>query len=841
MSDFFYTNVIENRGMIYYRGYKDGEQILGHENFEPSVFIPTKEDSEWKTIHGESLQKKSFGSIRKLLDFVEAHKDVMDIHGFSRRNDQAYAWINEKCPGDILSNREDIRILIFDIETESEGGFPDYWEDPWQKVNAITAYMDHLGYVTWGLMRSYEDEDPDYDYRRFDTEEEMLHDFFKFIAHEKPDAISGWNIDRFDIPYLINRVKMYFNPGWVSLLSPWKLQPNLNSDKDGNRTYSIPGIAMFDYFKLYKKFELSPRESYSLNNIAYIELGEKKLDYSEYDSMHDLYKENWQKFIAYNKRDVELVKRIDDKRKFFDLAITYAYLAKVNWEDVYGTVRYWDVYIYNHLYRGKIAVPPEKNNQSHSYPGGFVKEPKIGMHRWIGSFDLNSLYPNVMVEWNISPDTILDRDPFPSSHPEKEDIVKMIVNEKFDNYQIKNENILMAANGYYFSREKQGFIPEIVENMYSMRKEYKKKMSQKNKEAEKTRNPKTKIEAQQYDSIQHAYKIALNSLYGALGSRWFRYFDIRMAEAITCTGQAVIKTTEKNVNKYLNRVLKNETDKDYVIAIDTDSVFVNFEDLLIKIYGSKIPDVNTVIDTLDKISRDKMIPMMATGYVKLHEYLNTFKPRMEIDREVLGDQGIWVAKKKYVINVWDNEGVRYHEPHFKIRGLEIIRTSTPEAVRDAIKKSVRVIFDGGESAVQDYIKKFREEFFEYDYSKIAFPRGINDLDKWLNSDGSFRSGIPIHVRAAALYNRYLSTKKLLKKCDVIKEGEKIKFIYLKMPNPLHENVIGFPVFMPKEFELEDYIDYDLQFAKTFLSPIKIILDALKWEVEPKASLEDLFF
>lgn len=488
MDKFFYTNVIAHRGKIYFRGYQGNDQIIKREDFSPSIFIesPNNSTAEWRSIYGEPLQEKKFSTIKEFTDFVSKHKEVMNLHGFDRVSDQAYAWISEHHPGVVEFDRDKIRIMIFDIETESADGFPDIWEDPYNKVISITAYMEHLGYVSWGLYKDYVDSDDlEYDYRRFDSEEDLLKDFIKFIANEKPDAISGWNTDGFDIPYIINRIKKYYNPDWVKLLSPWKLMPEEMTTKQGDRIYTIPGIASFDYMRLYKKFELSPRESYSLDYICYVELGEKKIDYSEYDSLHDLSVKNWQKFMQYNKRDVTLVKRLDDKKKFCDLAITYAYLAKANWNDVYGTVKYWDVYIYNHLKSNKMVPPPEKRNESASFPGGFVKEPHVGMQRWLSIFDLNSLYPNVMVEWNISPETIVNTQPYPSNDPDKNDIIDSIVEGNFDNNDIINQDLIMAGNGQYFSKERQGFVPEIVENMYSMRKEYKRKMIEKEKEAEK--------------------------------------------------------------------------------------------------------------------------------------------------------------------------------------------------------------------------------------------------------------------------------------------------------------------------------------------------------------------
>lgn len=348
------------------------------------------------------------------------------------------------------------------------------------------------------------------------------------------------------------------------------------------------------------------------------------------------------------------------------------------------------------------------------------------------------------------------------------------------------------------------------------------------------------VEAQRLNSIQYAYKIALNSLYGAFGTRFFRYYDVRMAEAVTCTGQTVIKWTQKITNDYLNKLFGNKEEKDYIVAIDTDSVFVKLDEVVECACGTINPPVDLGISVMDKMSNNKLLPMMMGGYDKLHHYLNTYKKRMQIERETLGDAGIFVAKKKYVINIWDNEGVRYAEPHFKIRGLEIVRSSTPEVCREAIKQAVRVIFDKGESGVQKFIKEFKEKFNSYDYTSIAFPRGVNEIEKWVDGSGNMKSGVPIHVRGAIVYNNALKQNKLDKKHTSIHEKDKVKFMYLKMPNPVHQNVIAFPDFLPKELDLEQYVDFEVQFEKAFLSPLKAILDALSWDIEEKSSLENLF-
>jgi len=835
MKRLFYTNAQYIRNKIYIRGYEDGKFFSYSTPYKPTIFLPTSEETSWKSIYGSPLKPVEMQSINAMTEYVSGIKTTVDVHGFVEAGEQAYAYISDLIPGDLEYERDLIKTLIFDIETETEGGYASA-EDPFQKINAITAWINGFGFLTWGLGK-YEAEVAE-EYRAFDNEGDMLLDFLRFWWHEKPDIISGWNIDFFDTPYIVNRVAKYYDRELLRLMSPWKLLPEMSKDKKGNPTCSIPGISSYDYLNLYKKFCLEPRESYSLNSIASVELNERKVDYSEYDSMHDLYKNDWKKFIEYNIHDVNLVKRLDDKLKFFDLAIKYTYLAKANFEDSFGTVKYWDIYIYNDLKKQNIAVPPKKMNRDAEYPGGYVKDPIVGLHDWISTYDLNSLYPSLIVQHNLSPETILDRDPYPSSLPEKADIVNMILERKFDNLRLYNDDITMAANGYYFSREKQGFLPNMIERIYDMRKQYKKLMLEAEQHYEDHGDENSKIMQVQYNATQHALKILMNSVYGALGNAWFRYFDPRIAEAITLTGQTVIKWTEIEVNKYLNELLQSENE-DYVVGIDTDSVFVRLDSFVHKLYKDNLPDKSTVVAMLSKFSDDKLIPMMADGYKDFSDYLNAYKERLVIKNEVIGDKGVFVKRKRYVINVYSNEGTIYHEPKLKVRGLEIVRTSTPESCRKSIKEAVKVMFEGGEDAVQEYITEFKKKFLKMDAVDVAFPRGVSELEKWI-SNSSYTKGTPIHVRGSILYNNLLESKGLSDKYESIKEGEKVKFLYLEMPNPINENVIAFTNFLPPELGLEDFIDYETQFEKAFITPIKTILDAAGWAVEKQNTFDDLF-
>ena len=341
-----------------------------------------------------------------------------------------------------------------------------------------------------------------------------------------------------------------------------------------------------------------------------------------------------------------------------------------------------------------------------------------------------------------------------------------------------------------------------------------------------------------FNNFQMVRKICLNSAYGAVGNQYFRYFKLANAEAITLSGQTSIRWIEDRLNKYLNELL--QTESDYVIAVDTDSVYLNLGPLVDKFLAKQKDDKEKVVNLLDKVCQDKLEPFIDGCYVKLADYVNAYDQKMQMKRENIADRGIWTAKKRYILNVWDSEGVRYEEPKLKIMGIEAVKSSTPAPCRKMIKDGLRVMMEGTEDEMIKFIDQARLKFNKLSVAELAFPRSISDVNKHKSHTTIYGKGCPIHVRGSLLHNHYIKERGLDNKYSLINNGDKIKFVYLKKANPIRENVISFLNDFPYELGLDKYIDYELQFNKAFLEPVKVILDSIGWNVEKVANLE-LFF
>ena len=828
----FYTNVQMVGDNFLVRGYENGEHFMVREKFSPTLFVPSKKQTKYQTLSGEYVESIEPGSVRECRDFIKKYDGVngFKIYGNER---YIYQYISEKYSEEqIIFDIDKVKLATIDIEVASENGFPDV-ESAAEEILLITIqdYSTKQIY-TWGLGK-FQNNQSNVKYRAFSTEYDLLNDFVHWWMDNTPEVVTGWNSKLYDIPYIVRRMDRILGEKLMKRMSPWGLVTEDETYISGRKyiSYDIGGISQLDYLDLYKKFTYTNQESYRLDHIANVELGQQKLDHSEFDTFKDFYTKGWQKFVEYNIKDVELVDRLEDKMKLIELALTMAYDAKVNYEDVFFQVRMWDTIIYNYLKKRNIVIPPkERSDKDSKYAGAYVKEPIPGVYDWVVNFDLNSLYPHLIMQYNISPETLVEQ-----RHPSV--TVDRILKQEIDFEPYKEYAV--CANGAMFRKDVRGFLPELMEKIYKDRTIYKKKMIAAKQEYEKTPTNALFKEIARCNNIQMARKIQLNSAYGAIGNQYFRYFKLANAEAITLSGQVSIRWIEDKINKYLNKILKTN-DVDYVIASDTDSIYLNMGPLVETVYRGREKTTESVVSFLDKVAQVELEKHIEGCYQELADYVNAYDQKMQMKRENIADRGIWTAKKRYILNVWDSEGVRYEEPKLKIMGIEAIKSSTPAPCRKMIKDGLKLMMSGSEDDVIEFIDECRNKFKSLSPEEIAFPRTASDIRKYHSSSSIYAKKTPIHVRGALLFNHYVKEKKLTNKYSLINNGEKVKYIFLKKPNIIQENVISFIQDFPKELGLDKYIDYELQFDKSFLDPLKSILDTIGWNVEKTVNL-DLFF
>ena len=842
----FYTNVSLSRNDILLRGYEDGQRVQHRIPYKPTLYVHSKNNNSlYRNLKGKQVDEIKLESISEARDFVKRYSDVegFDIYGLTN---YVYAFINEYFPGELDYDPKKISMVNIDIEVAADQGFPNI-QTADKEITAITMKKDDM-YVVLGcgefdISKLDADLQTKIKYIKCHDEAQLLIKFLDVWRSKwfLPDVVTGWNIETFDIPYIVNRVKRILGESMAKKLSPWELLEERTITVAGRdyQTYVPVGISTLDYLQLYRKFSFTMQESYRLDHIANIELGERKMDYSEYDSLFDLYKKDYQKFIEYNIKDVDLVGKLEDKLKFIEQVYAIAYDGKVNYQDAFTSVRMWDIIIHNYLLSQRIVIPHVKpGKKERQIIGAHVKDPKVGMHKWVVSFDLNSLYPHLMMQYNISPETYVGHISVINGEDGVKKILDGYLNEPSIRNQMTSQNVTVAASGCMFDKDYQGFLPKLMQKMYDDRVVYKKRMIEAKKAQELNPSYENEKAIAQNHNMQLAKKIQLNSAYGALSNEYFRWFDPKLAESITLSGQLSIMWIEREINTYLNKLFKTK-DEDYVLACDTDSMYITLDNLVTQC-GLQNSPTSEVITFLDKVCEDRLEPFIDNCYGQLSEYVNAFEQKMKMKREAIANKGIWTAKKRYILNVWNNEGVSYAEPKLKMMGIEAVRSSTPAACRANIKKAIGIIINEDEDAIIKFIEKFRMEFSKLPFEDVAFPRGCKGLTEYADPNSIYRKATPIQVRGALVYNHLLKQKKLDQRYQLIQEGDKIKFCYMKVPNPVRENVLACPGNLPKQLGMDQYIDYNTQYDKAFVEPIKTILDAIGWRVEKKSSLESFF-
>lgn len=902
-----YINVFQTGDTINERYIADGETRVRKIRFEPTLYRhhPT---GEFKDIYDRpctAIQHDSISAARSWMrDMRKSNIEALGMDVFS------YQYLFNTYKNQTDFDYAALDIAYVDIEVPTNDGFPKpsicRWETDavtiystktrkfhvfttrvWSKEKSVLTVDDH-GKATDILDRV--------EYHYCPDEKTLLASFVKYFRQNTPHILSGWNIDGFDIPYLLGRIKRVLGEKFLQHLSPFKIVDEKITVDDMTEeevvSYEIRGVNTIDYLPAYKKFTFKTRPNYRLDTIGQVELGMKKLEFS-YRNYLEFAEKDPQLYIDYNIRDVDLIVHLDERLSILRLITSVAYYAKINFEDVFSPLKTWDAIIHNSLFDRGIIIPENRSGGKEPYPGAFVKDPVLGLYKWIKSFDLASLYPHIIMGWNISPETIVDQYQLPvcyvNSRPQP-DVNK--IGLVAGTWTVPHDGNTFAGNGMMYTKTKRGILPTEVEKVFLQRKAAKKAEFYADKVATWAQQILTErheanipvagpLTVTEYDPgfneenlrqlndanlenvitlarkmekmegvNQQARKVLINSLYGALGNEHFRYFDLRNAEAITMSGQLAIQWIMRKINEFMNKTC-GTTDVDYVVYGDTDSVYVRFDtfvELMAKKKGCAVEDIETIrwVNFLDKYSKDIVEPYIDKSYRELADYVNMYEHKMFMDREIIADRAFWTAKKRYAANVWDSEGKRKYDEHgnvvpkLKIMGIETQRSSTPPYASKMLEKSIKTILTKTETDLQELVAEVKANYSSIDYSQIASVSSANNLEQHHKNFEPIK-GCPGHVKGAIYFN------KLAEKhgADPVQSGDKIQILNLKVPNPLgNVDRIAYPsgTKIPDEFgiDITKYIDYNTMLEKGYMKPLTNICEAIGWKPEKIATLDDIF-
>lgn len=843
----FYTHIFHDREGIRYRGYKDGYRIKAILPYKPSLFVPSNEPTGYKTIYGNDVKRMEFENIEMAQEFVRSVQDLGHeyLYGNTRYH---YAFLADTFKEQIDFDINLIKKVTIDIEVDTSKGYAPT-VNPYAPIITITLKSFNTFYV-FGL-KPYTPKRPDVKYKQFPNEMAMLQAFVTAWKKLDFDILFGWNTDQYDIPYIVNRINRVLGSGAANSLSPWnKIREHfINFKGQQIQTYDILGISSLDYIDLYRRY-MPKAESDALKSVGELELGETKVDYE--GTLHELYANDYDKFIEYNIQDVALVDKLDAKLKLADMVITTAYDAKCNFADVQQQVRMWDAIAFNELKKKKIAVPQIKiASKTEKFTGAFVLPAQAGIHKWVVSFDFASLYPSLMIEHNISPDSI---------EHQTLNVFKNDLNDKKLNFDeegmvsrredlsfLSDLNYCCSGAGWLFRRDKQGAFGEILEQMFIDRMKYKELM----KEADIARSKTTDVQEKKkldyayakYKNFQLAKKIQLNAAYGATGSPYFRFFDLRLARSVTLSGRSILLQVKEHITKKIHQ--RFNIDYDPIIYGDTDSLYITAKPFVDQLEDNLTPQ--DIVEKIDKIYCDEILTYINEAIVMHRSRYNTLKPQIEMVRDVIAERTIFVSKKRYVMEIWDKEGKRYKSPDRKATGLEMIKSTTAAFCKAWLNQAIDFILDNDVNGLSRFIDTNRLAFRKLPIDLISYPQNVNDIEKYISqfdsnkvinfdntldrdmndeNESGLKKGTPIGAAAAFTFNRALDERGL--KYEKIKSGVRMRYIYLKCDNPFKSHVIGMLDKPPRELELDKWIDYEAQFKKVFINPVNILLKAVGW-------------
>lgn len=845
----FYTSVSKYGNSLLCRGYENGQPFKEDVKYCPTLFINCKDETPYKDIYGNYCLPIYKESMTEMKDYIKQMKDVSNVSVLGMENYQL-AYISDNYRK-VKYDTSKIRKAYIDIEVYSRDGFP-HPKTAAAVIDAITHYDTTedkyfvFGLKSWektksnlnckttiGLGKDSVEVDLNKEildkvvYKQYPTERELLINYLRLWSEKYPDVVTGWNSDGFDLPYIVQRIENILGTSAMKKLSPWNLvHKKLNNDKFGQERLEVDivGVSQLDYMPSYLKFGYRPpRAFYSLDYISLVELGQQKLEYT--GSHADLSDDDYQKYIDYNIKDVFLVHELNRKLALIELIIGMAYDSCMNYQDVFSPVKMWDAIIFNQLREDKIVIPKGTHGAKGTFPGAFVKEPKPNLYKWIVSFDLTSLYPMLLNQYNISPETIRNK----IEQRNISDYINKVAS-------IPNSELATTPNGMQYTKEFKGVIPTVALQVFNDRIKHKALM----KEA-KQKHDKQEVILQ--NTLQMSKKIAINSLYGALGNAYFRYYDLNNAAAVTSSGQLSILWIERKLNEYFNK-LCNTDNIDRCIAIDTDSTYFNLEDFVEKYLSNKSDEF--ICTALNKFCEEKVQPFINESYSELAEYMNAYEQRMEMDREAIARTGFWTAKKRYALDVLDMEGYRYTNEEYnngenlKILGLETQKSSTAVFIQNKLKDCIVTILRKDNNELIKEISKFENEFMNLQYTDVCGVTAVNGLKKYSDKKGFPVKGAQIHVKGALAFNRLANELNE----ELIQDGDKIQILFLREPNKIMSPSIAIPsTGLPKSFPLK-YIsskaDLYKTFEKVFLDPLKLITDSINWKTEDTVDITSFF-
>ena len=802
---------------------------FGHQTFRYKKYAYTKS----KTGHYVSL----YGD--KLKRITKWEKDQSDLFE-SDVNPEIRVLVDNYTDSDEVSTNH--RTMIFDIEVEVTEGFPDIQKAE-NKITAIgfnnpltDEYFCYVLDVTNNLKldETRTSINGDEIIKSFSDEYDLLNSFFMKYLEIKPTILTGWNVEFFDVPYLYNRACNVVGQNVANVLSPIM---NVQWSDFGNGKYKIAGVSILDYLQLYKKYTFSERSSYRLDNIGEFEVGEKKIEYE--GTLNDLYENDIDKFVKYNLQDVKLVKKLDDKLDFIEIARGIAHLGHIPYEDVFMSSRYLEGAILVYLKKKNIVAPnkPPKPNtlDGGKFAGAYVQDPQKGKHSWVFDLDITSMYPSCIMSLNISPETKIGK--LEGWNPEEfirgEDKTYTITNNKkelgkFTNTELKkyleNRSIGVATNGVMYRTDKDGLLPALLRKWFDERVEYRKLSKKFHEQGDKE-------QSDYFDRRQYLQKIILNSLYGVLGLPVFRFYDLDNAEAVTYTGQSLIKFTKKIANFYYNAELNDK--KDYCIYIDTDSVFYSALPIVQKRFPNKTFTEEEMIKIIMEICGEVQEYLNKSYNYFAKKFCNLETHRFDIKQEVIAKGGLFVTKKRYGLKIINDNGKKVSK--LMVKGLDTVRSSFPTAMRDMLSKLLEdILMDVPKEQLDKFILNFKNSMKLMEFDKIAIPTSVKQVTKYKIKDNDIfkphKLGTPVHVKSALFYNDMLKHLNISRRYTPIYNGEKIKWIYLKN-NPYGLETIAYKGHEdPPEIMsfIRQYINPNKLYKQALHKKIMMFYEALDW-------------